>query len=186
MSWTIFGIASYVLLAIQVGLAPLITLNSGYGTITPQFLLMLGVFIGMFAPTEVVLLAWAMLGAMEDLRTSYVLDGTGMEPLMLVGPYVLGYIFAGYMTVQLRGLVFRQHPLAFGIAVFISGVLAHLVIITILMVRNAYDGFLEFSAIDELLRRMILLAYTAGVAVLLTKPFMTLTPWFNFQPAKRG
>ncbi len=191
MNWAVFGIFTYVFLVLQTSLTPVLELPTRYGVVGPQFVLLLGVIVGMFAHPRITCIAWAILGLLVDLTSTYALGPT--EPsLTLVGPHVLGYLAAAYVMIQLRTMVFKQHPFSTGFAIIVCGVAAELVIVLILSIRGMYDPIAGFSALPQLALRGIGLLYSAVVGVILAVPMLKLTLLFNFpantthRPARWG
>ncbi len=177
MRWPIFAILTYLTLVLETGLKGMLHI----GGATPSLLLILLVYAGISAPPLTVLWAAALLGLLHDL--SAAAPGTG-APLHIVGPGVLGFMLAGYTTLQIRALVFRNSAITVAIAVFFAGILAHLVIVALLTVRGlpivpgqAIDGW---RAADQLIGRFLSLLYTTILAMPLGRLLLWSDPWWGF------
>lgn len=191
MRWPVFAIAAYLALVLQVGLSHHLAL----GNVEPQFVLLLAVFIALSAPTRATVIAAGILGLLLDLVASpYTLAASGAgaseaAAVTLIGPYTLGYMTGGYLVVQLRPMLFRQHPLTLAAMVLVAGAEAHLVVLGLLWVRNWYEPMQGFIASDELIPRSLGLLYTAAIGLALAYPLAWITPLFGFHtahPSTRG
>jgi len=129
MNWIVFALAAYVMLALEVGLRTLLGIPGPDG-VSPSFVLVLAVYIGMMAPAHVVPWAMLILGVLVDLRPGAAPDVT------IVGPMALGYLVGAYVVLQLRGLVFRESVLALSALVFAGGLFVQLVAVGLLTMRG--------------------------------------------------
>lgn len=179
MNWTVFGIFAYVLLVLQTAAAPAMELPTRFGAVGPQFVLVLGVVVGLFAAPRLVYLAWGILGLLVDL-VSPLSAGPGALSFTLVGPHVLGYLAAGFVILQLRSMVFRQHPFSTGFSIVLAGAAAELVVVLLLSVRGVYEVLPDFSALNELALRGISLLYSGVVGTLMAVPLLRLIGIFGF------
>tara|TARA_R110002111_G_scaffold34314_2_gene68311 strand:- start:225 stop:785 length:561 start_codon:yes stop_codon:yes gene_type:complete len=182
MNWLLFAITSYVFLLLQIGLKPLLGVPDAYGA-SPNFLLILAVFIGLSAQSKTV--AWGMLtlGIVANLIPGPEPTGT------ILGPVALGYLAGAFAVLQLRTLVFRESVVSLAILVFVVGIIIQLVTVALYTGRGL-PIFLDqpipnWSAIDELFQRFWELLYSAIAAVPLGFILMRLQPSFNFTPNPR-
>jgi len=188
MRWTVFALAAYAALALQVGLARHVSLGSAQ----PQIVLLLAVFVALSAPTRTAVVACGILGLFMDLLASpYVLAATAtLEPApqaaTILGPYTLGYMAGGYLVVQLRPMLFRHHPLTMAAMALAAGAEAHLLVVGLLWLRNWYEPIEGFIASAELGVRGLGLLYTAGLGLLLAYPAKWITPAFAFHTGKHS
>ncbi len=170
MKGSLLAIAAYLLLVAQLGLAPL-GASTHYGTVEPMFMLLIVVWIGLWAPANLVAPASAAAGLLMDLATPWPVQlASGIEAPTIVGPYVLGYIAAGYLLLQMRPMLFRDHPLTIGTMVLIGGAAASLVVVGLMTVRSWYEPVIGWSAGNELMRRLLGLGVTVVIAVALAVP----------------
>lgn len=177
MRWPVFVIVSYLALVLETGLKGMIHV----GGATPSLLLILLVYVGISAPPLTVLWSGAALGLLYDLSAAVPATGA---PLHVVGPGVLGFMVAGYATLQIRALVFRNSAITVATAVFFAGILAHLVIAALLTARGlaivpgqAIEGW---RAADQLVGRFLSLLYTTIGALPLGRALLWSDPWWGF------
>lgn len=182
MRWFVFGILAYLFMAVQV--SGVIDLPAGgFGAFgRPFVVLILAVFVGLSAPPRAAMIAWGTLGLLLDLTTVWPLAGSG--GVTIIGPYALGCLAAGYTLLELRGMLFRQHPLTLGAMVVLCGVAMHLVVVGLFTIRQWYDPLDDWIAKEQLLTRGAGLAYTAALAVVLAWPLLKLAPALGFQASK--
>jgi len=183
MNWLVFAITSYLFLLLQTGLKPLLGIPDAMGA-SPNFLLILAVFIGLSAQTKTV--AWGMLtlGILANLIPGPEPTGT------ILGPVALGYLAGAFAILQLRTLVFRESVISLAIMVFFVGIIVELVTV-MLYTGRGLPLFLNqpipnWSAIDELFQRFWELLYSAVAAVPLGLILLRLRTGFNFTGITRG
>lgn len=164
MRWSLFFVAVYLALALQTGLTALLRMEAA----TPNFLLIVVVFVGLSAPLRSV--AWAALaaGVLADLGRV-----VGGYPVLLVGPWCLGFLAAGYAAYQVRGLVFRQSAWAVAGTTLFAGLLAYITQIALVSLRGLPvvpgEAVPLWEGSDQLVRGFLDLLYTAVWAVPLGK-----------------
>jgi rod shape-determining protein MreD len=183
MNWPVFAIFALVALALEQGLMTLWHL----GSVCPSPVLILAVYVAMNAPPRPDLWASLILGLLLDLTTPYPRDAQTYFALM--GPMALGFLAAAYLTLQLRGMLFRNSPVALAVIVFASGILAHLVGVAILSFRGllfAGGGVYQFDAAAELLHRLLQLLYTAVLALPFGWLLFRWRKWWRFQTGSAG
>lgn len=196
MRWWIFAAAVYVVLAIQVGLAPALSIATPLGEVQPRFVLLLAVLIGLSAPPSAALVACLVLGTLLDLVTPWTvaLDGAEATELTLIGPYALGYLAGGYALLQLRTMVFRRQPLTIGTMVLLSGFAVQLIVVAVLSIRGWYEpivgwlappGAAAGSGMRQLALRVLALLYTAVIGVALALPLTRLGPALGIDTRSR-
>ncbi len=179
MNWPVYALTAYVLLAFQTGLADTLAFPSEYasGGIQPRFILIFAIFIGLSASATTAIVSCAILGFTVDLIATRA-NGT------VIGPYTLGYIAATYLLIQLRPMLFRQHPLTFAPMTFLCGLLAHLIVTAVFTIRYWYDGPPDYAPVNDLITRTLSLLYTAAIALFFAWPMIKLTPLYGFRIAK--
>lgn len=164
MRWPIFAIFAFAFLVIEDGLRTLMAI----GFITPSLLLILMVFVGLWAPSTTGGWAAVILGALIDLTTP-IYDVGLVHDVALIGPACLGYLTGTYVTCQLRGMVFRDSPLAIAVLVVVAGMFVHLVTMAMLTIRGLPWPLGEpipgWNAADQLVARFLNLLYTAVWAI---------------------
>jgi len=182
VNWLIFALTTYVLLGLQVGLRPLLMIDVA-GGVFPSFLLILMVFLGLSAAPMTVAWAALILGCLIDLMPT-----TG--DVAILGPAALGYLVGSYAVVQLRSLLFRESILTLAIMVFAVGLFVNLTEVAIYSFRGlgflADDPIPGWSAFDELVRRFLVLLYSAAVAVPVGWALFRMGPLWGFAGGGRA
>jgi len=183
MNWAVFAMFTYVALALQMGLASALQIDSRFGAVEPRFVLILAVLIALCASARTTLIAWAVLGALLDLLCTHALAES--RGLTLIGPYALGYLGGGFVALQVRAGILRYHPLAFAFMVLICGAAVHLIVVGVFALRGMlYPDMPGWSGGTELLLRLCSLAYTAALGALLAIPLLKTSGLFAFHNAK--
>ncbi len=162
MNWITFIIAAFIAYVLDTGLRGLLALPQPDGGVSPSFLLVLMVYVGMLAPVSSVVWASLVCGALVDLR-----GGPVGEPIL--GPSSLGFLLGGYAVIQLRSLVFRESVATLAVMTFVAGILVQLATVMLYQVRNfgitPAESIGGWSAADALVRSFFLLLYSAAAAV---------------------
>ncbi len=172
----VFILFAFVLLVLQRGLAVLLRLPEPVG-VGPDLLLILLAFVACEAPAIHAYWAAIVLGLITDSLATY----QGQGPVL--GPAGLGFLAGSYMVVQLRGMVFRDSPLALGALVLVAGAFVHLVVSALLTVRNmgfVAGPFPAWNAGSELLGRFFSLLYTSLLALPLGWVLVRTRSWWGF------
>jgi hypothetical protein len=180
MNWLVFAIFVYLFLAVQLGLAPLFSIDVQFagGDLTPQFMLMFAVYVGLFAPRSAVFVAWTVIGLLLDLTTT--LPGG----VVLIGPYALGCLAGAAVIIQLRVMVLRTHMFSHGFCVAVCVLAVQLFVVAALAVRNLYDPLPGYLPLRDLALRALIALYSAVVMIPLAWPLIKATPIFGFQVTK--
>ena len=189
MRWPIFLIFAFVTLVLELGLKHLIYVGESTYWITPSFLLVLGAFLSMWAPSRHVLWAMLVLGLLVDLQPPGIPVGDSVSATNIIGPFALGYLFAGYAALQIRGLMYRETPLAIAAMTFALGIFVNLVGVALLTFRGLPLPFLSdpipgWSAADQLFHRFLELIYSAVLAVPLGFLLLRTYPIWGFDAVK--
>ena len=182
MNWIVFAIFTYLFIAFQEGLRNVIALPAGMGGMAPALLLVLGVYICLYARTHIALWSMLILGALTDLLTTTIPGGP------VIGPAALGYMLAGIAVLQMRGFVFKQSIFTLAFLTFISGILSSLTIITLYKLRTL--GWLTNEPIpgwysaEQMFRYFMMLLYSSAVAFPLGFVLFKVLPIWNFTEKK--
>jgi rod shape-determining protein MreD len=183
MRWLIFSIFAFVLLALEIGLRNLLHVEIGGDWVSPSFVLVLLVFVSIWAPPRVALWSGLILGALLDLAPQS--SPTLPAGFVLLGPAALGGLLAAYAVVQLRGLVYRESPLAAAVLVFVAGIFMHLMIVAVLSFRGVLYHPLEgWTAAGQLFHRFWILLYSAVLALPLGYALTKTLPMWGFESVK--
>ena len=188
MRWTSFVIAAYVVMALEVGLAQHIAIDTSWGPAAPSFALVLAVFISLHAPIRTAVLACGILGLLVDLAASpYTLaEPATAHTVTLIGPYALGYAAGGYLVILMRPMLIRRHPMALAVMSLLAGAEVHLVVLALLWVRQWYEPLAAFHAVEQLSPRALGLLYTSGLAIFLAFPLSWSAGTFAFPTPQRN
>lgn len=169
MRWTVFAFFAYVFLALDTGLRPMLQIGSGEGAVAPSFLLILMVWIAMMGPGHAVRWAAIILGLLVDLSSIYpTIDGRAAT---VAGPYALGFILGASLAIQLRGLVYRRHPLHTGVLTLLSGACAFVPAVFLLTMRRIIstglgsESVIIWIASDQLVHAFLTVLYSAVIAI---------------------
>lgn len=188
MRWTVFAIFTFLMLVLETGLRALLTIPVGPQDDTaPSFLLVLGIFVSLHAPRRLVPWAMLILGLITDAITTLgVVEPAQSE--MLIGPASLGFLLGGFVTIQLRGVVFRESPATLPIVTFAAGIFVHLLIIALVTMRALpflpSEPVAEWYASDQLARRFLQLLYTTVLAIPLGFVFKRTERLWGFNSEK--
>jgi len=171
MNWLIFAIAAYLAYALDTGLRVLLS----SGGVSPSFLLILAVYLGLLAPHRTVIWSYLVLGILTDLQGVYTAEHT------VLGPAALGYLVGAYAVLQLRGMVFRESIITVSVLSFAAGIFIHLTMLAILKFRALVTGEpMMLSAADALVQGFLHLLYTAAAAVPVGFILLRTTPMWGF------
>lgn len=164
MRWPIFAIFAYVALALNQSVNLLLHIPTWWGDVSPDFVLILAAFIGLWASPNAVLWGCFLLGLFVDLNPHTGTDEASLQ--IIVGPAALGYLFGGYAMIQFRGLLHRDSPLAIGVLTFGSGIFIYLVIMAVLVLHGLIQQPLPgWDPPGQLVYRFFMLLYSAVVAL---------------------
>ncbi len=194
MRWLTFFIFAYLMLVVEVGLRTLWSLPIG-GGVAPSLTLVLLVFVTLSA--RPVHAAWAaiILGVLVDLAPVAVTP-QGLD-VLIVGPTSMGYLIGVAVTLRLRGVLFRQSPIALGIASLVLGAIALLMFVTLMSLRGVFtlgplaggplgEPIPGWRASAQLIHGFVQVIYTALIALPVGYLLLKTDPWWRFGPTKSG
>lgn len=187
MRWTVFAFFAYVFLAIDMGLRPMLELGSN--DLAPSFLLILMVWIASMGPTHAVRWAALVLGLLLDLSTLHPTAGGGQS--VVAGPFALGFVLGAALTIQLRGLVYRKHPLTTGFLTLLAGACAFVPAVFLLTMRRIIhtglgsEDVIIWVASDQLVHAFLTVLYSAVIAVPMGWILNRTATLFGFQSHPR-
>lgn len=161
MRWPVFAFFAFVCVVAQLSLRNVLTLES-LGFVTPDIVACLAVFVALFAHRTSALWACWGLGLAMDLAPQLTRDGGHV-----IGPNALGYVFGGYMVLQLRTMVFRRRAVTLGFLTFVFVLAASVVAVALLTVRGWYaaDNPMTSGALEEFMRRSGIALYSGIIAI---------------------
>ena len=115
MRWISYFILAYLMLGLQIGLAPYLKLG---GDVRPNLVLLAVIFIAINAPRDAALLGAFGLGVIQDLTTAQTL-----------GVFAFSYALVAMFTVSTQQVVYRSHPLTHFSLAFVGSLVTGFVII---------------------------------------------------------
>ncbi|MEM6332556.1 MAG: rod shape-determining protein MreD [Planctomycetota bacterium] len=181
MNWAVFGLALYLALAIERGLAGLLAIPDSVSGVSPSFVLILVTWVALQASSSTSLWAGLIAGLAVDLVA-------GADSGGLVGAHALGYALVAFAVLQMRGMVYRQSGLTLGVMTFLGGLFGHLAIVLVLSLRGMpllpAEALAGWDTTDQLARRFAELIYTGVVASILPLVLSRTLVWWGF-PTKR-
>lgn len=158
----IFAIFCYVFLVLEISLR-----RANMDGAMPNLMLILLVFVGMYAPFKVVLWSGMAIGILVDLAYAQNV-AEPVHTAAIVGPNALAYLLGGYTSVKLRTMVFRDSPITLAVMVLVVGIVVYLTAVLLLRIRG-FIGFSDpirhFSASGELVTAFVEIIYSAVLAV---------------------
>lgn len=183
MRWPIFLIVAFVTIVIDTSFIGVLQLQTLRG-IAPSLSIALVVFICLFASRLSALAGAFLLGVMMDFSSPLSMSG-GLGTVSLLGPHALGFLFAGYLIVQMRTMVFRQRSITIGALSTIAWIAAALVAITIFLFRSWYGDGVNYptsgGAVRELLRQIGIGIYSGLLAIPVGWALLATIPAWGFQ-----
>lgn len=174
MNWAVFGVLSYVLLALSYAGGSMLSV---WG-VRPEPMLVLVVFVSLMAPWRVAMTAALVGGLCLDLLKLYP------GGVVLVGPQTLGLLMGAFVVHQLRNVVFRHSLLTVVILTGVGGVFAEIFSTALLVVRAlpwpVGEVFAGWSAADALFGGFLSVVYTSVLAVPIGWVLLAGERWFGF------
>ena len=180
MRWSVFIIFAYLFIAVQLGLGDLFEVRE----VRPEFLFIFMIFVAALAPTQIVFKSAVVLGILSDLFTVYLT--TEHQNITIIGPHALGYMLGAALALQVRTMLFRQHPVSITLMVFMGGLTAHLTTIFLISIRWLLGEWItvwpayQWSPTDQLVERFLMVLYTTIMALPVAWILLRLAPLFAF------
>jgi cell shape-determining protein MreD len=137
MNAVVVIVATVLALAFDSSVAEIFTLRTT-GSITPQAMPCLVVFIALFAPGTAALLVALLLGVLVDISPGH---GQLMSGAHLLGPNALGFFVSTLLILKIRNIVFRRKILTITFLVFCTVVISAAVQAFVLLTR----GFMPWN-----------------------------------------
>lgn len=184
MNWLAFAIAAWVACGFEYGLRDAFRL--GETPVAPSFLLILAVFVCLWASPGAVLSACLIIGMLMDFIFLQQIQGTE-QWLTILGPHALGLLLGGYAVLNMRALMFRRNALALAFLCIVAGALMHILAWALLYLRGVWGDPVFGGVAGELGYRLAGAVYTGVMALVIGLILGLVRPVFGF-PAdtKRG
>jgi cell shape-determining protein MreD len=131
MRWPVFVVFAFVALTLEVSLRNTLRLESLWNA-SPSFVACLAVLVAMFTNRLTALWACWMLGVLMDLLQP------GQDGARVIGPFAIGFVFAGYIITLLRTMVFRRKAITMGAMTFVFLLASDIVAVFVLTIRTWY------------------------------------------------
>ena len=177
-------IVTIIALAFDSSVGSMFTLRS-LGSITPQAMPCLVVFIALFAPERIAMFVALILGALVDVSPGH---GELADGAHLIGPCALGFLVTTLIVLKIRNIVFRRRVFTLGVlavaAVLVTGATEALV----LLLRGVlpWTPPLSGGGFSDLLKLIGTAIYTGLLAVPLGWCFLaTIGMWRFHSPTGR-
>lgn len=177
MNWFVFAFIAWLTLGMEHGLRQ--ALQIGHLNLAPSFVLVLVVFVSLWAKTLQALWASLLLGACLDML-NLVPTSTG-ETIAILGPSALGCLVASFTVLNFRVMMFRRKTLTIAFLCAVAGAIAGVVVLAILTTRAFYDDIVLVSASSELWQRLGSALYTGVLALFMGPALQWVGPWMGFR-----
>lgn len=175
MRWSVFAVAGFLAVVIQLSLRNALTLHELWG-ISPDVTACVVVFIALFAQRSAALWGAWMIGTLLDLAPQS--SGTSAH---VVGIYALGYTAGAYAILQMRTMVFRRRAITIGFLTVVCVLASSLIAVMLLAIRSWYPGELHYAPLADLGRRVLIALYSGIVAIPLGWLLGFTLPLWGFQ-----
>lgn len=187
MRWIVFGIVAFVAVVLETSMRHMFALRF-VGSVAPSFVAIVAVYVALFSPRETGLWAMWILGLLVDLVSPLRQGDFGAGPLL--GPHALGYVFAGYLLIQVRGMLFRRQVLTVAVMSVLFVIVASVVVVFLYAVHGVVypkivDGqslsWADHGPLGEFFRRAGDGVYTGLLAVPLGALLVWSLPLWGFR-----
>lgn len=178
MNWIVIAIMGWVAMGLDTGLAGALELgNSG---ISPSFVIVLAVFVGLAAPPIQAVWTCLLLGLFVDLISPMSLHMPAGASVTIVGPYAIGFVLMGQFLLAMRSMLMRQNPLTMALMAFGGFLIVHVFVSAAYTLRGFYDP-IAWDLSAELIRRLAVAVYTGVIAFPLALVLVPLAPLLGMQ-----
>jgi cell shape-determining protein MreD len=176
VNWIAFAAAAWLCFGLELGLKSALSLGpTGAGQVAPSFVVPLAVFIALSAPGLHTLWACLLLGLVMDL--------TWIREQMVVGPWALGFLLAGFLTLNVRGLMIGRNPVTMTVMSIAFAAVAALVVVAITTIRSWLYSAPASAPGADLAVRLASALYTGAAGLLMFFLLAAAAGVFRFQPA---
>ncbi|MBN8599349.1 MAG: hypothetical protein J0L78_16885 [Planctomycetes bacterium] len=156
-------VGGYIAFSLELGLRN--ALAVGTGGAAPSFVFVLCMILAIGSPAGLVLWTCLVFGIITDLTWPHEIRG-GADSITLLGPYALGYLFAGQFVLLLRSQIIKRNPLSLGFLCFAGFAVAQIMVVVIYTLRSAYTPEIVWEPTHQLISRLVGAAYTGVLGVL--------------------
>ncbi len=177
MNWIVFAVLAWIFLGMEQGLRQ--ALQVGSWDIAPSFVLILLVFVSLWAKPIHALWAALFLGVSLDMLN--LVPTKSGETIAILGPWALACMLTAYTVLNFRVLMFRRNPLSIAFLCTVGGAISGVLVLAILSLRAYYDDILLVSASADLGRRLLTALYTGVLALPLGPALHWIGPWLGFK-----
>ncbi|MBL8746893.1 MAG: hypothetical protein JNK58_11120 [Phycisphaerae bacterium] len=177
MNWIIFGVVAWIFLGFESGFRE--ALQVGQTNIAPSFVLILLVFVSLWAKPLHALWAAFFLGCSLDMLNQ--VPTRGGETVSLLGPWALGCMLAAYTVLNFRVMMFRRNPLTIAFLCAVGGGIASVVALAFVSLRGYYDDVVTLPASSNLFQHGASAIYTGILALLIGPALHWIGPWMGFR-----
>lgn len=177
MNWIVFGVVAWIFLGLESGFRE--ALQIGTWNIAPSFVLILLVFVALWARPLHALWAAFILGCSLDLLTQ--VPTRAGETISIIGPWALGSMLAAYTVLNFRVMMFRRNPLTIAFLCAVAGGIAGVVALAFIALRGYYDDIIALPAASALFQHAASALYTGGLAILVGPILQWIGPWMGFR-----
>lgn len=177
MNWIVFAVVAWLMLGLESGFRQ--ALQIGQLNVAPSFVLILLVFVSLWARPLHALWAAVFLGASLDMLN--IVPTASGETVAILGPWALGCLLACYTVLNFRVMMFRRNPLTIAFLCAVGGGIASVVVLAVLAVRAIYDDIIIVSASSALWQLLASAAYTGMLALAVGPVLQYIGPWMGFR-----
>lgn len=177
MNWIVFGVVAWIFLGFESGFRE--ALQVGHTNIAPSFVLILLVFVSLWAKPIHALWAAFILGASLDMLNQ--IPTRGGETISILGPWTLGCMSASYTVLNFRVMMFRRNPLTIAFLCAVGGGIASIVALAFISLRAFYDDIIPVPATTNLFQHAASAFYTGALALLIGPALQWIGPWMGFR-----
>lgn len=156
MRWLIFIFTLMLALIVQTFLS----LVPRIGEWRPDVILLVFLFVSLWAPAGVTLFAALLAGALQDIAS-----GT-------FGPFAFGYALVGFMMLRLRLGVYREHPLSHVAIAMASSALLIVWLSIVLRIMRGLVRLVLWTGDPASLDNLILPRWPSWLATILFAPLV--------------
>ena len=184
MRWLVFLIFAITAIVLELSFRHVLALRS-LGGVSPSFIAPLVVFVALCASRRSALWACLLLGLLLDMLTQLPY---GKEIAYVPGPHALGYVFGGYLVLQIRAMVFRGRVLTLALLTLALVVAVSIVVVAIYSIRSWYPDSATIyptkpSALRAMLRQIGVGIYSALMAIPVGWILLQTLPLWSFATA---